>query len=150
VSRSSSTAILLIEDDPGDALLVREAFADHDGGIALTVVNDGAAALRLLRQEDEYREHARPDLVLLDLNLPRMSGEEVLAALKSDSALATIPVVVLSTSTRDEDVARSYQLHANAFVTKPAEFERFREIMCKIEDFFARTVVLPPRPPTAG
>jgi CheY-like chemotaxis protein len=142
---SPPRSVLLVEDDPGDVLLIREAFAEHELGELLTVVDNGVDALRMIRGEDEFADRDRPDLVLLDLNLPRMSGDEVLAAIKSDDELATIPVIVLSTSEADEDVLRSYQLHANAFITKPVEFSRFREVVHQIDDFFVGVVVLPPK-----
>jgi CheY-like chemotaxis protein len=138
-------SVLLVEDDPGDVLLIREAFAEHKIGELLTVVDNGVDALRIIRREGEFAAHDRPDLVLLDLNLPRMSGDEVLAAIKADEELATIPVIILSTSEADEDVLRSYQLHANAFITKPVEFSRFREVVHQIDDFFIGVVALPPR-----
>lgn len=138
-------SVLLVEDDPGDVLLVREALADHSSNGELSVVSDGVEAMRYVRAEGEYADAARPDLVLLDLNLPRKSGGEVLAEMKGDPQLATIPVVVLTTSNADEDVMRSYRLHANAFITKPVDFERFREVVRQIDDFFIGVVQLPPR-----
>jgi len=138
-------SVLLVEDDHGDVLLVREAFAEHKVANALSVVNDGVNALEFLRQEGEYVHAERPGLVLLDLNLPRKSGDEVLAEMKSDPSLATIPVVVLTTSEAEEDVLRSYQRHANAYVTKPVDFERFKSVIHQIDDFFIGLVKLPPR-----
>ncbi len=137
--------ILLVEDDPGDVLMTREAFADYKLRNQLHVVNDGADALAFLRQEGEYEGKPRPDLVLLDLNLPRMDGREVLEAIKSDAELASIPVVVLTTSEAEDDVLRSYSLHANAYVTKPVDFERFIEVVRQIDDFFVTVVRLPRR-----
>ncbi|HEY1687824.1 MAG TPA: response regulator [Solirubrobacteraceae bacterium] len=144
---SDPVSVLLVEDDPGDVMLVREALADHASNGALSVVSDGVEAMRYVRGEGEYAGTMRPDLVLLDLNLPRKSGGEVLAELKGDPQLATIPVVVLTTSSADEDVLRSYRMHANAFVTKPVDFERFREVVHRIDDFFIGVVQLPPRAP---
>jgi CheY-like chemotaxis protein len=138
-------SVLLVEDDPGDVLLIREAFADHKVGNVLSVVSDGVEALQFIRGEGEYAGSERPDLVLLDLNLPRKSGAEVLAEIKQDPQLATIPVIVLTTSQAEEDVLSSYKLHANAYVTKPVDFERFRDIVHQIDDFFIGIVKLPPR-----
>jgi len=142
-------SVLLVEDDPGDVLLIREAFADHKVGNVLSVVSDGVEAMRYLRGEGDYAGRERPDLILLDLNLPRKNGAEVLAEIKRDQSLATIPVIVLTTSDAEEDVMRSYRLHANAFITKPVDFERFREIVHRIDDFFIGIVKLPPRTPSA-
>ena len=137
--------ILLVEDDPGDVLMTREAFEDHKVHNELHVVNDGEQAMAFLRQEGEYADHPRPDLVLLDLNLPRMDGREVLNAIKSDPDLSSIPVVVLTTSEAEDDVQRSYSLHANAYVTKPVDFERFISVVRQIDDFFVTVVRLPRR-----
>jgi CheY-like chemotaxis protein len=138
-------SVLLVEDDPGDVLLIKEAFADHKVGNGLNVVNDGVEAMRYVRGEGEYAGRERPDLVLLDLNLPRKSGAEVLAEIKGDAELATIPVVVLTTSDAEEDVLRSYRLHANAYVTKPVDFDSFRDVVHQIDEFFVGIVRLPPR-----
>lgn len=138
-------SVLLVEDDPGDVMLIREAFADHKIGNVLSTVSDGVEAMRFVRGEGEYAGVERPDLVLLDLNLPRKSGAEVLAEIKGDPELSTIPVVVLTTSEAEEDVLRSYKLHANAYVTKPVDFDRFKAIVQKIDDFFIGIVKLPPR-----
>jgi CheY-like chemotaxis protein len=139
--------VLLVEDDPGDVVLIREAFADHKVGNALSVVSDGVDALAFLRRQSGYEDAPRPDLILLDLNLPRKDGSEVLAEIKADPALATIPVVVLTTSEADEDILRSYELHANAYVTKPVDFEQFSRIVHQIDEFFIGVVKLPPAPP---
>ncbi|PZR55558.1 response regulator [Xylanimonas oleitrophica] len=125
--------------------MTREAFADHGVADRLFVVPDGVAALEFLRKEGDHAGAPTPDLVLLDLNLPRMGGREVLAAVKGDPALARIPVVVLTTSDADDDVVASYALHANAYVTKPVDFDRFIEVVRKIDDFFVSVVRLPPR-----
>ena len=137
--------ILLVEDDPGDVLMTREAFEDYKVHNQLHVVNDGEQAMAFLRQEGEYADLPRPDLVLLDLNLPRMDGREVLNAIKSDDDLSSIPVVVLTTSEAEDDVQRSYSLHANAYVTKPVDFERFISVVRQIDDFFVTVVRLPRR-----
>src|SRR5919202_2582373 len=123
----------------------REAFEDHKVANTLHVVGDGVEALQFLRHEGPYADAPTPDLVLLDLNLPRMDGREVLAQLKSDPELASIPVVVLTTSEAEEDVLRSYALHANAYVTKPVDFERFIAVVREIDDFFVTVVRLPGR-----
>lgn len=139
--------VLLVEDDPGDALITREAFAANkvDTRLAATlhVVSDGVCALDFLHKRGEYTEAPTPDLVLLDLNLPGMSGHEVLAAVKEDPVLRQIPVVVLTTSEAEEDVLRSYELHANAYVTKPVDFDRFLEVVRHIDEFFVTVARLP-------
>jgi CheY-like chemotaxis protein len=137
--------VLLVEDDPGDVLMTREAFEEHKVRNNLSVVNDGSEALAYLRREGQYTDASRPDLILLDLNLPRRDGREVLAEIKNDPQLRQIPVVVLTTSQADEDIVRSYQLHANAYVTKPVDFDRFIEVVRQIDDFFVSVVKLPPR-----
>ncbi|GAA4921671.1 response regulator [Actinoplanes utahensis] len=147
VQRDNGTPIevLLVEDDPGDVLMTQEAFEEHKVRNRLNVVPDGAEALAYLRREGQYAEAVRPDLILLDLNLPRRDGREVLAEIKKDDDLGRIPVVVLTTSSADEDILRSYQLHANAYVTKPVDFERFIAVIRQIDEFFVSVVKLPPR-----
>jgi CheY-like chemotaxis protein len=140
---ASPIEVLLVEDDPGDVLMTREAFAEHKLGNHLTVVSDGAEALAYLRREGRYADAVRPDLVLLDLNLPRRDGREVLREVKADPDLRHIPVIVLTTSQAEEDVLRSYQLHANAYVTKPVDFEGFIEAIKQIDHFFVSVVQLP-------
>jgi CheY-like chemotaxis protein len=135
--------VLLVDDDPGDTLMIREAFADNKVRNELACVADGVQAMQYLRRESEYANAPRPDLILLDLNLPRKDGREVLAEIKGDPQLATIPVVVLTTSHAEEDVLRSYQLHANAYVTKPVDFERFIQVVRQIDEFFVTVVKLP-------
>jgi len=137
--------VLLVEDDPGDVMMTREAFQDYKLHNQLHVVSDGAEAMAFLHQEGGYAGRPRPDLVLLDLNLPRMDGRQVLEAIKSDPELASIPVVVLTTSENEDDVLRSYSLHANAYVTKPVDFARFIEVIRQIDDFFVTVVRLPRR-----
>jgi CheY-like chemotaxis protein len=136
--------VLLVEDDPGDVLMTQEAFEYHKIANRLHVVADGVEAVAFLRREGTYADAPRPGLILLDLNLPRMDGREVLAEIKSDAALCDIPVVVLTTSGADEDILRSYKLHANAYVTKPVDFKRFIEVVRQIDEFFV-TVVSRPR-----
>jgi CheY-like chemotaxis protein len=138
-------SVLLVEDDPGDVVLIREAFEHNKVHNALNVVSDGVEALEFLRNEGAHSDAPRPDLILLDLNLPRMDGREVLAQIKGDAELRTIPVVVLTTSAAEEDIVRSYDLHANAYVTKPVDFERFIEVVRQIDDFFVSVVKLPHR-----
>ena len=137
--------VLLVEDDPADVLLIEEAFADNKVRNRLHRVADGVEALQFLRREGEYADAPQPDLVLLDLNLPRKDGREVLAEVKADPDLRTIPVVVLTTSDAEEDVLRSYQLHANAYVTKPVDCEGFIEAIKQIDHFFVSVVQLPTR-----
>jgi CheY-like chemotaxis protein len=137
--------VLLVEDDPGDVLMTREAFADNQGSNTLHVVSDGLAAMEFLHKRGEYADAPTPDLVLLDLNLPKMDGREVLAAVKGDPVLRQIPIVVLTTSESEEDVLRSYELHANAYVTKPVDFDRFIEVVRQIDEFFVGIVRLPRR-----
>ena len=134
--------VLLVEDDPGDVLMTREAFEEYLHN-RLDVVSDGSEALAYLRREGEYADAPRPDLILLDLNLPRRDGREVLAEVKADDSLRHIPVIVLTTSRADEDVLRSYQLHANAYVTKPVDFDGFIEAIRQIDHFFVSVVQLP-------
>jgi CheY-like chemotaxis protein len=135
--------VLLVEDDDGDVLMTREAFEYHKIRNRLHVVNDGEQALQFLRREGEYADAPRPGLILLDLNLPRRDGREVLAELKDDPELGMIPVVVLTTSEAEEDIVRSYRLHANAYVSKPVDFERFIEVVRHIDNFFVTVVKLP-------
>jgi len=135
--------ILLVEDDPGDVLITREAFAENKLRNRLDVVSDGESALAYLRREAGFTDTPRPDLILLDLNLPRKDGHEVLAEIKSDPGLQRIPVVVLTTSDAEEDILRSYDLHANAYVTKPVDFSRFLEVVRQIDEFFVTVVKLP-------
>jgi CheY-like chemotaxis protein len=137
--------VLLVEDDPGDVVLITEAFEHNKVNNRLAVVQDGVEALQYLRCEAPYEDRATPDLILLDLNLPRKDGREVLAEVKNDDRLRRIPVVVLTTSKAEEDVLRSYDLHANAYVTKPVDFDRFIEVVRQIDEFFVSVVKLPNR-----
>lgn len=140
--RPRTINVLLVEDDPGDVLMTREAFEENLHN-RLDVVTDGAAALDYLRHEEPYTDALLPDLILLDLNLPRRDGREVLREIKADPDLQHIPVIVLTTSQAEEDVLRSYQLHANAYVTKPVDFEGFIEAIKQIDHFFVSVVQLP-------
>ncbi len=135
--------VLLVEDDDGDVLMTREAFEHHKIRNKLHVVRDGEEALQFLHREGSYADAPRPGLILLDLNLPRRDGREVLAELKADPELRVIPVVVLTTSEAEEDIVRSYSLHANAYVSKPVDFDRFIDVIRQIDDFFVTVVKLP-------
>ncbi|OLR94053.1 two-component system response regulator [Actinokineospora bangkokensis] len=135
--------VLLVEDDDGDVLMTREAFEHYKIRNTLHVVRDGEQAVQFLRREGQYSDAPRPDLILLDLNLPRFDGRQVLADVKADATLRSIPVVVLTTSEAEEDILRSYELHANAYVTKPVDFDRFIEVIRKIDEFFVTVVKLP-------
>ncbi|MCT9932656.1 response regulator [Planotetraspora sp. A-T 1434] len=135
--------VLLVEDDPGDVLLTQEAFAYNKVGNRLHVVNDGEQALAFLRGEGLYGSAPRPDLILLDLNLPRVDGFEVLQEIKNDPALRGIPVVILTTSEAEQDILRGYDLHANAYVSKPVDFDQFIRVVRQIDDFWVTVVKLP-------
>ncbi len=135
--------ILLVEDDPGDALITTEALSLSKLNNTLRTVSDGEQALAYLRGEIEGA--VRPDLILLDLNLPRVSGTDVLRAVKASPDLRRIPVIVLTTSTAEEDIFRSYDLHANAYITKPVDFDRFVEVVLKVDEFYVTIVRLADR-----
>jgi CheY-like chemotaxis protein len=135
--------VLLVEDDPGDVLMTREAFELSPVPSTLHVVGDGEQAMRFLRRTSEFTGAPRPGLILLDLNLPRRNGLEVLADLKADPGLLAIPVVILTTSQAETDIMTSYQLHANAYITKPVSFDRFTEAIRQVDDFFLSLVKLP-------
>jgi CheY-like chemotaxis protein len=137
------TDVLLVEDDPGDVLMTREAFEHYRIRNTLHVVGDGEQAMQFLRQAGDYTSMPRPGLILLDLNLPRRNGLEVLADVKSDAELLSIPVVVLTTSQAEEDILRSYSLHANAYISKPVDFDRFNDVIRQINKFFLTLVELP-------
>jgi CheY-like chemotaxis protein len=136
--------ILLVEDNPGDVRLTREALKEGKIRNNLNVAGDGVEALRYLRREGPYAESTRPDLILLDLNLPKMDGREVLEAVKADPALRLIPVVVLTSSAAEQDIARAYDLHANCYVSKPVDLDQFIHVVKSIEDFWFSIVKLPP------
>jgi CheY-like chemotaxis protein len=139
----STAEVLLVEDDPGDVLLTREAFAEHHQGAQLHVVGDGEEAMRFVCRTGDFAGAPRPTLVLLDLNLPRRSGLEVLADLKADPDLRTIPVVVLTTSQAEQDILRSYQLHTNAYIVKPIDADQFSEAIGQIDDLFLTLAAQP-------
>ncbi|MCG6136830.1 MAG: response regulator [Nostoc sp. LLA-1] len=136
--------VLLVEDNPGDAQLTRIALEDSKISINLNVVEDGVEAMAFLRKEDKYIKVPHPDIVLLDLNLPRKDGREVLAEIKADQHLRRIPVVVLTTSQSEEDILKAYNLSANCFITKPVDFDQFVKIVKSIENFWFAIVKLPP------
>ena len=135
--------ILLVEDNPGDVVLTREALKTAKVESLLHVVPDGQAAIDFLLRSNGFSEAPRPDLVLLDLNLPKVNGSEVLASMKGDTGLRSIPVIVLSTSDNPDDVAKSYYLYANCYVCKPNEMSSFREVVRKIDEFWFSTAKLP-------
>ncbi|GCA97006.1 MULTISPECIES: response regulator [Mycobacteriaceae] len=135
--------ILLVEDDPGDELITREAFADNKIKNTLHVARDGQEGLDFLYRRGVHADAPTPDLILLDLNLPKYDGRELLEAIKSDADLCHIPVVVLTTSSAEEDILRSYKLHANAYVTKPVDLDQFMKAVREIDEFFVQVVRLP-------
>jgi CheY-like chemotaxis protein len=140
--------VLLVEDDVADVALVTDAFASQDLASDLHHVSDGAEALAFLRREAPYPDAPRPDLILLDLNMPRVDGRQVLAEIKADERLRAIPVVVFTTSAAADDVVTSYGAHANAYVTKPIDLDDFERALAEIRGFWGRTVTLPHDPPT--
>lgn len=137
--------ILLVEDSPTDALLTKRALAHAKLINRLHIVDDGVKAMQFLRREAPYTDAPRPHLILLDLNLPKKNGREVLAEIKASDELKTIPVIVLTSSSAEEDVMGSYKLHANSYITKPVGFEAFAEAVASIENFWLAVVTLPPR-----
>jgi len=143
VNKARTHNILLIEDNPGDVRLTQEAFKESEKDTHLEVVTDGIEAIKYLRKEPPYEDKPSPDLILLDLNLPKWDGREVLGVIKADETLKRIPVVVLTTSNAGVDILKSYDLHANCFINKPIDFDQFFEIIHKIEDFWLSTTILP-------
>ena len=141
----NSINILLVEDNPGDADLAREALESSKMNNNLQVVDDGEKAMAFLRREGSYSDALRPDLILLDLNLPKKDGRQVLAEIKSDKDLKRIPVVILTTSQAEEDVLKTYDLHANCYITKPIDLNQFLHVVRCIEDFWLSIVILPPK-----
>jgi CheY-like chemotaxis protein len=142
-SAGRAIEILLVEDDPGDELITREAFEHNKLKNNLHVAHDGEEGLDFLYQRGAYEDAPRPDLVLLDLNLPKYDGRQLLQKVKSDPDLSRIPVVVLTTSSAEEDIMRSYELHANAYVTKPVDLDQFMSAVRQIDEFFVQVVRLP-------
>ena len=143
-SEARAIEILLVEDSPSDTDLTLEALKDFKVRNHVSVVEDGVLAMQFLRREGPYAQAPRPDLIMLDLNLPRKDGREVLAELKADGNLKTIPVVVLTTSRAEQDILRAYQLNANCYITKPVDFNQFLEVVRSIESFWLFVVTLPP------
>jgi chemotaxis family two-component system response regulator Rcp1 len=144
VERNGPIEILLVEDNPGDVRLTKEALKEGKVYSNLHTVKDGVEAMEFLRREGKYKDAPRPDIILLDLNLPRKDGREVLEEIKSDELLKRIPVVVLTTSKAEEDVLRTYNLHANCYVTKPVDLEKFMVVVKSIDVFWLTVVTLPP------
>ena len=140
---STPIEILLVEDNPGDVRLTQEALKEHKIVNHLYLAKDGVEAIDFLRREGEYADAVRPDLILLDLNLPKKDGREVLMEIKKDEELRRIPVVVLTTSRAEEDIIRTYDCHANCYITKPVDFEQFINVVKSIEDFWLSVVKLP-------
>ena len=136
--------ILLVEDNPGDVRLTRETLKEFKALNNLSVVGDGVEAMAFLRREGKYSQASRPDLILLDLNLPRKDGREVLSEIKVDDRLKRIPVVILTTSTAEKDVLNTYEHHANCYIKKPVELDQFSAVVKSIEAFWFTTVILPP------
>jgi two-component system, chemotaxis family, response regulator Rcp1 len=142
--------ILLVEDSPSDTDLTLEALKDFKVRNHVSVVEDGVQALQFLRRQDPFAQATRPDLIMLDLNLPRKDGREVLAEIKADASLKSIPIVVLTTSRAEQDILQAYQLNANCYITKPVDFNQFLEVVRSIESFWLFVVTLPPAPAAGG
>jgi len=138
--------VLLVEDNAGDVRLTQEAFRDANPSVHLHVASDGVEAMAFLRREGVHGQAPRPDLVLLDLNLPRMDGREVLAQIKEDNGLKTIPTVILTTSDAEADIAKSYQLQANCYLTKPVQLSAFESLVKSVNDFWLTKARLPQKP----
>jgi CheY-like chemotaxis protein len=145
VTESSLLQVLLVEDNPGDVRLTEEAFKDAKVHLEMHVAVDGVEAMEFLRRVGKFAESPRPDLILLDLNLPRKDGRDVLAEIKGDPSLMTIPVVILTTSASDVDIESSYMLHANCYISKPVDMEGFLMVVKSIDDFWLSVVKLPPK-----
>ena len=142
---SATREVLLVEDSPGDVRLTQEAFRDANKAINLHVVFDGVEAMAFLRREGAYVDAPRPELILLDLNLPKMDGREVLAKVKADASLKMIPTVILTTSEAEADIVKSYELQANCYLTKPAQWDAFESLVRSINEFWLTRVKLPQR-----
>lgn len=145
MSTTREIEILLVEDNPGDIVLTQEALREGKIRNRLSIAKDGVEAMAFLRKEGEFANSPRPDLILLDLNMPRKNGSEVLMEVKADPDLKTIPVVILTTSDAEQDVLKAYQLSANCYITKPVEFDRFVKVVQTIDEFWLSIVQLPPR-----
>ncbi|MGI9533990.1 MAG: response regulator [Thermodesulfobacteriota bacterium] len=135
--------ILIVEDNPGDARLAVEALTEGKIANKISIVEDGVEAISFLRRENGYSDAPRPDLILLDLNLPKMNGKDVLAIIKKDLELKRIPVVILTTSDADQDIFATYELHANCYITKPVDFDQFINVIQSVENFWLSVVILP-------
>ena len=135
--------ILLVEDNPGDVTLIKEALREEQSLNKLTVLTDGETALAFLRREGAYKQASRPDIILLDLNMPRKDGREVLATIKTDPELKNIPVVILTSSDAQQDITNAYNMQANCYITKPVDLEQYFNVIKLIEDFWLKTVKLP-------
>ena len=145
INDNPTIELLLVEDDPGDVLMTREALSEAEVVHHLHVVDNGEKAMAFLGRHGDFADAPRPDLILLDLNLPRLDGREVLGLIKADPLLRSIPVVVLTTSNAEEDVRKSYDLHANAYVTKPVDFNAFTTVVRQVDHFFFTVARLPGR-----
>jgi two-component system, chemotaxis family, response regulator Rcp1 len=141
--RAGAIDVLLVEDSPGDVRLTKEALSDANRAIRLHVATDGVEALAFLRREGAHASAPRPELILLDLNLPKMDGREVLAQLKTDDTLKSIPIIILTTSEAEADIAKSYQLHANCYLSKPVQLDAFENLVTSINDFWLTKTKLP-------
>jgi two-component system, chemotaxis family, response regulator Rcp1 len=141
--RTQPVNILLVEDNPGDVRLTQEAFKEGKIPVNLNVVMDGVEAISFLKKQGQYSNQATPDLVLLDLNLPKRDGREVLEEIKTDPNLRRMPVVILTTSNAEQDIQKSYNLYVNCYINKPVDFDKFFEIIQKIEEFWLKTAILP-------
>jgi CheY-like chemotaxis protein len=137
--------VLLVEDSPGDVRLTQEAFREANSRIHLHVASDGLEAMAFLRREGNFQDAPRPDFILLDLNIPKMDGREVLACIKKDDSLKTIPTIILTTSNSEADIVKSYQLQANCYLTKPVQLDEFESVVKSINDFWITKVKLPLR-----
>ena len=146
MSTVSEIEILLVEDNPGDVVLTREALREAKIHNRLSVASDGVEAMAFLRKEGEHKDAPRPDLILLDLNMPRKNGIETLSEIKADPAFRTIPVVILTTSGADQDVLKAYEYSANCYVTKPVDLDQFVKVVQTIDEFWLSIVRLPPKP----
>ena len=142
--KSNALEILMVEDSPSDVFLTQEALKQTNGLCQLHVVSDGVEAMEFLRKEGQHAKAPRPDIILLDLNMPRKDGREVLLEIKSDEKLKSIPVLVLTSSSAEQDIAKAYSLHANCYITKPVDFARFKEVINSIKTFWFGNVTLPP------
>ncbi|MFK7948524.1 MAG: response regulator [Saprospiraceae bacterium] len=142
VKKTRPVNVLLIEDNPGDVRLTKEAFKEGNMSVNLSVVMDGIEATKYLTKTDKYQDATAPDLILLDLNLPKKDGREVLQDIKSNPDLLRIPVVILTTSNAEQDILHSYSLHANCYINKPVDFDKFFDVIEKIEEFWLSTAIL--------